>query len=500
MRLTFRVDAGPKIGLGHSMRCLALVQFARDKGFNIDLITSNMPQEIQKLYANEAVEITSLDLHSGSTEDVEQTVEFCEQNNTDWLILDGYQFESDYQKKVNEADSFSSLVIDDYAHLNQYYADIILNQNLNAENINYKIGSGATRKLCGVKYALLRREFRKKRQNISPSFDKECNLLITMGGSDPENITAKILRGLDYHEFTNLKITVVLGAANSKVEEIRRLAEDIEPAVELKTHVKQMSNEMRQADLAISSASSTCWELACLKVPMLVVVFAKNQELVASGLADKNAAINLGWFDKLQSEDIARVLKELIENPEKRRNLVNNARGLVDGKGASRVINVLKSEKIDLRLAEEEDCRLLWNWVNDPAVREAAFNTASIPFDDHVEWYEEKLKSSNSYIFIAQDTNSVPIGQIRFDIQGNKVFVDVSVDSKQRGKGFGTAIIRQGAKKIIDRLELNSVHAWVKPENKSSREAFRKSGFNELELSEYEGHTAWHYVLNVNDE
>ncbi len=44
----------------------------------------------------------------------------------------------------------------------------------------------------------------------------------------------------------------------------------------------------------------------------------------------------------------------------------DRGRALVDGRGAERVVSVLKKDSLSIRLAQDEDCKLLWEWANDP--------------------------------------------------------------------------------------------------------------------------------------
>jgi RimJ/RimL family protein N-acetyltransferase len=76
-----------------------------------------------------------------------------------------------------------------------------------------------------------------------------------------------------------------------------------------------------------------------------------------------------------------------------------------------------KSKEINLRLADYNDCEMLWQWVNDPDVRKASFSSEKNSWETHKAWFTDKLEDSNSYIFIALNENKQPIGQVRFDIK-----------------------------------------------------------------------------------
>ena len=74
-----------------------------------------------------------------------------------WVVLDGYQFTLEDQRAIRQA-GCRLLLIDDCNHLPEYECDILLNQNVTAESLDYHINPDA-QLLLGPQFALLRREF-----------------------------------------------------------------------------------------------------------------------------------------------------------------------------------------------------------------------------------------------------------------------------------------------------------------------------------------------------
>ena len=98
---------------------------------------------------------------------------------------------------------------------------------------------------------------------------------------------------------------------------------------------------MAWADVSISAGGSTCWELAFMGLPALVVVTAKNQKKNTEKLASKGVVKNLGKHSCVTVNDISRVLKTLISDQPLRKKMSRNGRKLVDGNGAHRVVKKL---------------------------------------------------------------------------------------------------------------------------------------------------------------
>ncbi len=120
----------------------------------------------------------------------------------------------------------------------------------------------------------------------------------------------------------------------------------------------------------------------------------------------------------------------------------------------------------------------MWHWANDPEVRQSSFNSDLITFEEHLQWFEIKLKDNQGYIFIAEDEKNIPIGQIRFDLRNGTATVNYSVQDDYRGFGIGETIVRVGIQKIIDFIQQPIVfQSKVKIKNIVSQKIFNKIGF-----------------------
>ena len=134
---------------------------------------------------------------------------------------------------------------------------------------------------------------------------------------------------------------------------------------------------------------------------------------------------------------------------------------------------------LQLREASENDAKILFAWVNDPIVRASALSQDPIEWEGHETWFNKKLSDDSCFIFIAEDSGTA-IGQIRFDIEGTKAEVDVHLAPDQRGKGYGSLLISEGAKKIFAESDINVINALVKEENEASKKVFLKAAFQEV--------------------
>jgi spore coat polysaccharide biosynthesis predicted glycosyltransferase SpsG len=188
---------------------------------------------------------------------------------------------------------------------------------------------------------LLRREFWHWRGHQRDIPQNAQNILVTLGGSDPDNVTLKVVRGLQQIEDDNLHITIVAGGGNPHYQELAAAASSIRSSVQLKRDVSDMPELMAWADVAISAAGGTCWELAFMGAPSLLLVLAENQEKVAEHFDEKSAAIYLGSGEKLSSQAIKEGVVSLINNPQLRQDLSSAGSQMIDGYGILRVVSAM---------------------------------------------------------------------------------------------------------------------------------------------------------------
>ena len=498
--LLLRADAGVTMGTGHAMRCLALAQAWQDAGGRAHFVMAETTPAIKNRLLAESVQVESISCIPGTADDSRHTIALAKQQNAVWIAVDGYQFSADYQRALKAA-RYKVLFLDDYGHAPRYSADLVLNQNVSAARSLYADREPGTRLLLGPRYCLLRREFsgwRDWKREISP----QCHrLLVTMGGSDPDNFTARIIESLPLAGIDDLEATIVIGGSNPHFGMLKEMAARSGRKLTIRNDVTNMAELMAAADVAISSAGSTCWEFCLLGLPALLIDVSANQTPLAKELGRSGCAIHVG--DRTVSlQAIAAQLRRLAGSAELRQSLSRRSRELVDGGGASRVVTVLcGGSNLFLRSAEERDRRLLWEWANDPDVRAASFSAQPIPWETHVAWFEEKLHQDECRILIAEDDEGAPVGQIRFNSRADgDCDTDVSLAREWRRRGLAAPLIRQGAESATNAGRCARLHAFVKPENVASVRAFESAGFKRFGIDHVRGKDAVHLIYQSKSE
>ncbi len=339
--LLIRADASSTIGAGHLMRCLALAQAWQDAGGNAAFACAEIPHSLESRLMDERCALYRLAVDRGSRRDGQATSALAKSLHANWVVLDGYSFGADFQGGVRNSDR-RVLVIDDDGRHETYDADMILNQNGGVDAALYERRPRDACLLLGCEYALLRREFQRIPRGSGAIHGRVRRLLVTLGGADPNNRTERVLRACLKGGCADCEIDVVIGPANRHAGALHEAAQTATRRVVLHASPRNLPELMARCDVAISAAGSSVYELAYFGVPMLLLVTAPNQRTSARYLDRLGAAVLVvePAFDS--QGDLAAAIGAFIENAAIRAQCAATARGLVDGRGAARVVAAMR--------------------------------------------------------------------------------------------------------------------------------------------------------------
>ncbi|MGB3492762.1 MAG: UDP-2,4-diacetamido-2,4,6-trideoxy-beta-L-altropyranose hydrolase [Elainellaceae cyanobacterium] len=342
MNILIRADASVSVGTGHVMRCLALAQTFVDQGIQVRFAASEMTAALKKRLEAEGLLILMIEAAVGSKEDAEHTVHIAQHYQAAWIVVDGYQFGSDYQETI-KSHGLKLLFLDDYCHCDRYSADIILNQNIYASTDLYPCRDSSSLFLLGTQYVLLRREFHAWLgwQRVIEKVPQK--LLVTLGGSDPNNLTQVIIEAIQDTDF-QLEAVIVVGGSNPYLRQLQEIAETSSHLIQLKHNVKNMSQLMEWADVAIASGGSTCWELAFMGLPSLLITLADNQRKNVHALDSLGIMKEISHKKGSLREAIIQGLKSIFSE-EVRLDMSTKSQSLVDGQGVARVLRHLNEKE-----------------------------------------------------------------------------------------------------------------------------------------------------------
>ncbi len=331
----FRVDAGESMGTGHFMRCLALAQHIIHRGGDVIFLLKSASQDMISRMSDDDIVHKILDSEPGGRADGMETLRVAEESGSSMIVADGYHLGTEFQKMIKDS-GLKTLLVDDHGHLERYHCDLLLNQNLYAENIDYD--APGSKILLGPRYVLLRDEFWRFRNWERTGLEDVDNILVTLGGADQWNTTGKVVEYLGAAP-QDFEVSVVVGSHYGHLEDLKEQTGDLSKDFKILKDISNMSEVMSHADIAVASGGTTSWELVFMGLPSMVVIQAENQVMIAEELERRCGMVNLGWHHQLKEDEFLSSFGLLFNGEEKRRSIALVCQELIDGLGGERVVD-----------------------------------------------------------------------------------------------------------------------------------------------------------------
>ncbi len=345
--LTIRADGSGSIGMGHVVRCLALASAVEQRGGTVDFVCRRLDGVAAEFLRLRSFAVSELPDGIEEEDDAGRTLEIARGDGAGVVLVDHYGLGPSWWRRVGAELPVAAL--DDVGRPG--LADgvaLVINQNAGAEEAWY---AGVSRTLCGPRFASLREEFfeyRKTREGRWASDTRDHHrasgprrLVVTLGGSDPNGVTGRILgalRGLP----RDLALDVIVGPGFHLAKTLLRGA-GLDPRIRLHDQPRDMPRILARADLAVTGGGSTVYECAYLGLPSLVIRMADNQAAICRTMATAGIVHFLGAWDRVEDEVIAAEVEKVLENEQRLKEMARRGMALVDGRGAFRVAEALAS-------------------------------------------------------------------------------------------------------------------------------------------------------------
>ena len=330
------VDASPTIGMGHLSRCLLIGKFIDLKGWSVHfLYTKKETKDVieKNGFKSYQINILSVNLNDFNT-DINTKIVISDINNYEtFSSTQNYRkYLSSLKKQSDVLMSFEDLK--DYP----YQSDIVVIPYVGSNNLKVFPNNQKTKYLLGSNFFPIKNDF-ERRKIISK---KVSNILVTMGGSDPEKITLKVLRA-----FNKIKISCniyVLIGSMSKItnHEIQSSSKNIKANVIINRKINNINELMFKADIAITNSGLTKYELAFVGVPMLIISNNQHQAKYSEIFISKGAGRHLGLNKVVSEDDILSGYNSLVNDNMARTDMLKKGQTLVDGKGIKRIYSVIR--------------------------------------------------------------------------------------------------------------------------------------------------------------
>ena len=333
------------------MRCLTLADALKQRGAQIRFVSRHMPEYLREMLNTRGYESTSLNdipgkgtvddtshahwLGVSQAQDATDTGHALSDQTWDWLVVDHYALDARWEVVLRNT-AKKILVIDDIAD-RQHDCDVLLDQNFYADMDTRYTGKvpAHCRLLLGPRYALLREEFLRAREQVKLRTGPIKRIFIFFGGVDADNYTARAIEALANIGNRDLCVDVVIGAQHPHRKQIELACADHNFVCHVQT--SRMAELMAEADLAIGAGGSASWERCCLGLPALIVSLANNQTDIAKALNLFGACIYVGSLETASVPAMRSAIIDLLHHQDHLATLSEKSYSLVDGLGVDRI-------------------------------------------------------------------------------------------------------------------------------------------------------------------
>lgn len=332
VQIIFRCEFGAQHGFGHLMRCISLGQafqeYEQKKTF---CFSTSSVDGFKDLF--DCTNMTHIQLPKNALGLRFAPDRYFKLSDTFITVFDSYDVTE--EQMITYKQNYPNLIaIDDLAD-RAFHVDMIINQNLGSDQLEYNTVN-QPKLLLGAQYALLRKNILNARRK-----KESKRIFMSFGGGDVyDRIKGllEILLVLDKDLDVNITVDFVIGGKKENKELIQNFLSTCE---RLKFYFIEnqmdLSPYMTRADFAVTAAGSTVFELACLGVPQIVLVIDKNQEITGKKINEMGLGTCLGDIKNLDKHIIEKTFISFFHDDHMKHTMSRQAQTLIDGKGAERV-------------------------------------------------------------------------------------------------------------------------------------------------------------------
>lgn len=328
LNVLIRVDGSKQLGFGHLYRSVALSQCLMKH--NVTLVT-RCDKEYQIGYSF----LKKSNYRILCIKNEKEFFGVIERENPDIIINDILDTKESYIKKIKGRDIFV-VNFEDLGNGNKY-ADIVINDlypDLYPRDNHW----------YGLKYAILNPQF----ELVKPKKDIDVdikNILVAFGGTDPGNLTVKVLLALKQLGFMG-DITVVLGPGYNHHEELGITLENWQEnkqQIRILHDVKNMAELMKSCNMAITSAGRTVTELMVIGIPTIAIC-QNIREMRHDHATSAYGVVNIGLGKSIGTKSLADHIKIYIDTPTLRRDMFLRMRkAIIDRSNKNVVEEIIKN-------------------------------------------------------------------------------------------------------------------------------------------------------------
>ncbi len=341
MRLGILCDVGPRLGVGHLMRCAALAEEFSRNGWDIEVAA-----DVESVpLANERVLSAGISKAQVPTTTAEH-LNWMAESKINAVLMDSYLLDSEVSTAISETVPLLTLIDGSTRGQN---ACMYVDQNYGAEKhpLPQQIAGSATGvpRLAGSNYAIISDAIGSMRPRTPSTQESRPNILVALGGTDAVGLTDLLVEALS---ISDASVTANVVVTSDRIRSYEGRSSNGTQISFIPTSV-DFARLMNEASGVIFAAGSSIWEAACLGKPIAAVAVSDNQSDAYRRACKAELVYGLGDFTvaPVSSSELAMKIHTFIEDSERRGRLAAAAFATVDGLGKSRIYGEFVAQCLD---------------------------------------------------------------------------------------------------------------------------------------------------------
>ena len=488
-RIFIRADADNLNGFGHFFRCLALISMINDD-FECHFIIRNPSNELVEKISKLCLTYFVLPEINDPIKEAKYLVDYCLENGS-IVILDGYKFDTNYQRIIKEK-AYRIISIDDI-HPYHFISDAVINQI--PINIDGYSTEDYTKLYLGFNYSLLREPFLSAAKFELFHETKQANvILICFGGSDYFNLTSFALKCiLDIESIVEIHIIIGSGFLHSKELQSLSLSKpERNINIHMDLNAKEMVSVIKKCDTAIVSASSILLECIACGVSFVTGFYVDNQKEFVNFLNQKGLIDNYIDFKSIRIDEFRKIISEhnphyqipkIVQYRNQIKNAKQNVRIMINNtiNSSNPLLLSFQREKFVFKsfsLLSEEEMKLILGWRNHESVRKWMFNKNLIKERDHLNFitHLHEKKDKAYWLVLINDKPLGVVNLINFDGESCEWGIYLRPDAI--GSGIGIDVQYYYLNILFTEIKIKTLIAFVNIDNTENLHVQQLFDFN----------------------
>jgi len=350
-KILIRTDASNEIGMGHINRCASLARHMEDEGmeplFVLKYFTDNVVENYQKLGINIVLLEENCSLYCEAHFIIEHfasqysAIVFDFSHSQNIAIIQDYVL---YFERLQHAfkatfliDGFNETAIIDFI---DPAVDVVITPYIGAVDHSPDQSKGY-RHWIGPSYFIFAPEYtlenwqREVRSSVK-------HLLVTMGGSDPYELTLIVLDALKLLSIKiHCRVVTGPGFSDDLKKKVKKQRLSL-PLCEIVDKPQNLVAQLKWAEMAVSASGLTKYEMALAGVPSLQISCNREMAETTAVYEKEGFYRDLGLYTELTPQRIVDELTILVKDFKSRKNMIKRGQSLFYESGIKHFLCALK--------------------------------------------------------------------------------------------------------------------------------------------------------------